>query len=165
MTDCSQEGTPPTFLISLMVESTCTLWTLWAEALRRHWRTKPSQGHGGTRVCLHGCICVCKLVFLCVCLCFWTRMYACVCVYTGVCTYTYVYRHVYMCMFVCACLGVCARWCLCECVLYRQPPLEGIPVLLLGARWWWGPSRLCGAGGEGSAGRRKKIQRPHGCGP
>ena len=110
VTDCSQEGTLPIFLISLMVESTSTLRTLWAEALRRHWRTKPSQGHGGTsRVCLHGCICVCKLVFLCVCLCFWTRMYACVCLCIPVCAHPHTY------IGMCTCVCVYVR-CVCVCV-------------------------------------------------
>ena len=159
----------PSSLIFNCGVTASTLRPLWAVALRRHWRAKPSQRRGGTScVCVHGCICVCKLAFLCVCLWFWTHMYACV--YQCVCTDMYVYRHVHMCMLVwtcgvsaCACLGVCARWCLCKCVSYRQPPLDGMPVLLLGARWWqrWGPSRLCG---EGSAGCRKKIQRPHGWG-
>lgn len=60
---------------------------------------------------------------------------------------------------VCACLGLCAHWCLCECVLYRQPPLEGMLVLLLGARWWWWcPSRLCGAGVRGVRGAERKSR-------
>lgn len=113
----------------------------------------------------HFIMCVCMGVYACasscpVCMPVFLDLYVCMCmfVYQCACTYTYMYRHMYMCMYVCtcgvsvcACLGLCADWCLCECVLYRQPPLEGMPALLLGARWW--------CRGEGSAGCRKKIQR------
>lgn len=152
MTDCSKKS-PLQSLLSLCGITASTLRPLWAGE-PSHLRDTGTLHY----VCLHGCICMCKLVYLCVCLCFWTRMYACVCLCTSVRahTRTCIGTCICVCMYVrvvsvCACLGLCAGWCLCECVLYRQPPLEGMPVLLLGARCW--------CRGEGSAGCRKKIQR------
>lgn len=86
------------------------------------------------------------------------HVHVCVLVRTRVCD-----RHMYTCVHVCThvyvCI-VCARTCVCacervhicvpECVLYRQPPLEGGPVLLCRA----GSGVLPGHGGG-----RKKIQQ------